>query len=155
MKQPINQNDSTNSDLESTAGIFVRLAAMVYDALLIIAMWMIISAVGTALNDGEAVTPGNPLLSSVLFIVLFMFYAKFWTHGGQTLGMRAWRLKIINLQSGQITLMQCMLRLIMGTVSLATCGLGYFWLLVDKDKLTWHDRFSYTRIVRLPKKDKK
>lgn len=154
MHQPKQSTTEPTTEF-SSASLFVRIAAMLYDGLLILAMWMTITIVGIAINNGIAVEAGNPILSSILFIAVFVFYAKFWTHGGQTLGMRAWRLKIINLQSGQITLIQCMLRLVMAFISLAVCGLGYVWMLVDKDKLAWHDRFSYTRIVRLPKEVKK
>ena len=138
-----------------SASLFVRIAAMVYDGLLILAMWMVITIIAIAINDGTAVEAGNPILSSILFITFFAFYAKFWTHGGQTLGMRAWRLKIVNVQQGQITLVQCLLRLVMAVIGLAAFGLGYIWVFIDKDKLAWHDRFSYTRIVRLPKETKK
>ena len=131
------------------APLYRRLGAMLYDSLVIIAIWMIVGAIGVALNQGEAIE--GPVFSSTLFLVTFLFFAGFWTRNGQTIGMLAWRLRIQTSEGNSITLMQALLRFFTAGVSLLCLGLGYWWMLIDKQGLTWHDRYSETRVVVLPK----
>ncbi|HFD81102.1 MAG TPA: RDD family protein [Gammaproteobacteria bacterium] len=133
------------------AGLFRRLAALFYDTLLLLALWFIATALAVALNGGDAIPAGNPLLSTYLLFIAFFFYGWFWLHGGQTLGMRAWKLQLRNLRPGPITWMQALLRFLVAIPSALLFGLGYLWMLVDRDRLTWHDRFSETCIVQLEK----
>ena len=103
-------------------------------------------------NGGEHVAQHNPFLPSLMFIVLFWFNTHFWRRGGQTLGMRAWRLRLVNDNKGPFTLMQCLVRFLVAIASSLTLFVGYFWVWFDKDGLSWHDRYSNTRIIREPKK---
>ena len=80
-----------------------------------------------------------------------MFYAWFWTHGGQTLGMQAWKLRLQRLDGGPVSLWQALLRFLAAFPSLLLFGLGMLWMLVDRERMTWHDRVSESVIVRLPK----
>jgi uncharacterized RDD family membrane protein YckC len=82
-----------------------------------------------------------------LVAVVIGFYAYFWTHGGQTLGMSAWRLRLVRVDGGKPRLTDALLRLACATVSLAPAGLGLLWVLVDREGLAWHDRWSRTRLV--------
>jgi len=129
------------------AVLWRRLAALFYDSLLLLALWFIATAVMLALNHGDPVPPGL-LLSAYLFISFF-FYGWFWTYGGQTLGMRSWRLQLRNLRPGPVTWLQALLRYMTALPAALLFGLGYLWMLVDKRKLTWHDRYSETCIVQL------
>ena len=72
-------------------------------------------------------------------------------HGGQTLGMRAWRLQLRNLRPGPISWWQVLLRFLVALPSGLLLGLGYLWILVDRKHLSWHDRYSETCIVQLEK----
>lgn len=85
---------SPDSPQMPSAGVLRRLAAMLYDGLLLLAVLFIATALLLPLTHGEAVHAGNPLFSTYLLFVTFLFFAWFWTHGGQTLGMRAWRLRV-------------------------------------------------------------
>ena len=134
------------------ASLLRRLAAILYDGLLLIALLFIAAAVVLPLTGGEAVHSGNPLFTSYLFIVAFVFYAWFWTHGGQTLGMRAWRLRVVRYDGGPISLWQALLRYLVAYVSWVALGAGFWWSLVDREKLTWHDRYSQTKLIVLPKR---
>jgi len=132
------------------AGLLVRLAAMFYDALLLLSVLLIATAIALLVTRGNLSTH-NPFFRTALFLICFAFYAWFWLHGGQTLGMRAWKLRLQNLDGRPITLWQALLRFLAAIPSFAFAGLGFLWMLVDKDKMTWHDRFSESVIVRLPK----
>lgn len=140
-----------SEDSPPHAGLFRRLAALFYDSLLLLAVLFIATAVVLPLSGGEALHAGNPLYSSYLLLVAFFFYSWFWMHGGQTLGMRAWRLQLRGLDGARITWWHLLLRFLVAIASAALLGLGYLWVLVDKRKLSWHDRYSETCIVQLDK----
>lgn len=131
------------------AGLFRRLAALCYDSLLLLALWFIATALLLPFTGGEAVPPNTPVLSAYLLFISLFFYGWFWRHGGQTLGMRAWKLQLRNLRPGPVSWWQVLLRVLVAIPSAALLGAGYLWLLVDKRKLTWHDRYSETCIVCL------
>ena len=135
----------------SNAGPLVRLMAILYDSLLVLGLWFVVGVVFVAVNGGEHADPRNPLLPSMLFIVTFWFNTHFWRRGGQTLGMRAWRLRLLNTTNKPLTLTQCLLRFFVAIPSLLLAGAGYFWIWIDKAKLAWPDRYSETRIIQEPK----
>lgn len=133
-----------------------RLAALLYDSLLLLALWFTTAAVLLAASGGRLSQPDRPswLLigeQASLLVVTFLFWAGFWTHGGQTLGMRAWRLKLVGMDGGTISWPQATRRCLAALLSLAPFGLGYLWILVDPQRRAWHDRLSGTRVVVLPR----
>jgi uncharacterized RDD family membrane protein YckC len=132
----------------SHAGPLVRLAAFFYDALLMLAMWFVIAGVFVAANGGEWNDNATPFLRSLMFLIWIWFNLHFWRRGGQTLGMRSWRLRILSTTGKPLTYIQCLLRLVMAVPSFAIFYLGYIWVLIDKDRLSWHDRYSETRVIR-------
>ncbi|MBX9764005.1 MAG: RDD family protein [Pseudomonadaceae bacterium] len=146
-----------------TAGLSRRLAAIFYDFLLCIALLIIVTFIYKLILMGfygqeqlkqmsdSGALDGDPLLSTVLFMSLFGFFAKFWTHNGQTLGMQVWGLRIQNKDGTAITLWQAMLRFLVAIGSWLLLGLGYFWVIWDKEKRTWHDMYSESQVVHLPK----
>ena len=131
------------------ASFIKRLAAMVYDSLLVLAVLMLVGYIGLAFNNGEAVK--NPWFSSVVFISIYGFFALFWLRSGQTLGMVAWRLRVEDRDGYLITPKQSLWRFLGANISMLAFGLGFFWMLFHKNKLAWHDYWSATRIVQLPK----
>ena len=132
------------------AGLLRRLVAMFYDALLLLSVLLLATALALLLTRG-GLDYHNPFFRSYLFLIWFVFYTWFWTHGGQTLGMQAWKLRLQRREGGPVTLWQALLRSLVAFPSLLLFGLGMLWMLVDRDRMTWHDRFSESVIVRLPK----
>ena len=133
------------------AGLFTRLVAMFYDSLLLLSVLLIATALALLASKGT-LHYHNPFFRTFLFLICFSFYTWFWLHGGQTLGMRAWRLRLQRIDGGPITLWQALLRFMVAIPSLALAGLGLLWILVDRDHLAVHDRISESTIVRLPEK---
>ncbi|MNJ63823.1 RDD family protein [compost metagenome] len=82
---------------------------------------------------------------------LFVFFAKFWTHNGQTLGMQVWGIRIQNKDGTAIDLWQALLRFLIAIMSWLSLGLGHLWMLWDRDKRTWQDIYSESQAVQLPK----
>ena len=74
-----------------------------------------------------------------------------WGRGGQTLGMRPWRLKVVAANGSAPQWGALCMRYTVATLSLLLAGIGFWWAWVDRDQLTWHDRASGTRMVRLSK----
>lgn len=140
----------TDLDNAWPAGLGRRLGAMLYDFLLVVALWMLLGFVAVALNQGEA--NQSPLFHSLLLVSTFVFFAFFWMRGGMTLGMQAWRLRVQTLDGMSITLMQSLVRFVAAGVSLAALGLGYWWVLFDAERRSWPDIASQTRVVVLPRK---
>ena len=105
------------------------------------------------LTDAGALD-GDPLLSTILVFALFGFFAKFWTHGGQTLGMQVWGVRVQNADGSAISLWQALLRFVVSIASWLCLGMGFVWSLIDKRKRSWHDIYSETQLVRVPKQKK-
>lgn len=126
------------------AGLPRRLAAMFYDALLVLAIWMITLLAMVVASGGEPVL-GAPV-QTLLFLEAFTFFAYFWTAAGQTAGMRAWRLRLVSEQGGGVSLHQATLRFAVALVAFGACGIGYFWALIDRQGRTWPDIASNSRV---------
>jgi len=122
---------------------------MLYDALLIVAIWMATLLAWVIANDGDAVA--GLLVQAVLAMELVGFYLYFWSRQGQTLGMTAWRIKLVDTDGRQPTLRQLGIRLAAAPLSAGAVGLGYLWLYVGDARQTWHDRLSKTMVVHIPK----
>ena len=135
-----------------SAGLFRRLAAILYDSLLIIAMWLITTLLLVAfINDGAALQ--GPLFQFGLYFEACLFYSYFWRLRGQTLGMQVWKIKLVSPSLQTLSWQECFARLFFALVSVSMLGLGFIWMLFDPDRLTWHDRASGTRVVLLKKED--
>jgi uncharacterized RDD family membrane protein YckC len=140
-----------------SAGVLRRFGAILYDLLLVIALLFIVTALFLPFTGGEAITPGRSLVveriyQAVLLFVVVVFFCLFWTWRGQTVGMLAWRLRVERSDGTLLTWRDALLRLGGAFVSLAVLGLGYFWIWIDRDRLAWHDRWSGTRVVVVPKR---
>jgi len=83
-----------------------------------------------------------------LLLVAAAFHIWFWTHGGRTLGMQAWRLRLVTDRGEPVGLAAATLRYLVAILSLGLLGLGFWWSLVDPERRTWHDIASRTRLVR-------
>jgi uncharacterized RDD family membrane protein YckC len=127
------------------------LAVMLYDAMLLVSVLLVAAAVAVAFNSGEAIGANNPFFFVYLLGVAFIFYGWFWTHGGQTLGMRAWRVYLISGDSTGINWQQAFLRFVLSIFSWLPLGLGYWWLGLSPDKLSWHDIASGSYLIYSPK----
>lgn len=134
------------------AGLFRRLAAFIYDSLLLIAIYFAIGGVAVAINGGESIPLSWSLAILLVFfpLAIFCFYSWFWRRSGQTLGMQAWRIKLA-FDTSPPPLLLCATRLLVATLSAALLGIGFFWILIDRDRRSWHDIASKSRIILLPK----
>ena len=137
-----------------------RLLALFYDFWPMLAVWMLLSALFNlgyylAGHDARAILETRSVLGAALWLCCWLMtgvYAVFsWSRGGQTLGMRPWRLRLIAINQTTPIRQALIRRYLVGTLSLLLAGLGFWWAWIDRDRLTWHDRASGTRLVRTPK----
>ncbi len=153
------------------ASFLKRILVIVYDALLLtgvilvgyIPVYGLLQILPAPLSTGFI---AETIKILYLVAISFFFYGWFWTHGGQTLGMRAWHLYLIKPDGkfpGWITaairyaVALCSWGLVPGVLYAAgiklwylTIGLGFTWMLLNPRRLAWHDVLSNTRIVRAP-----
>ncbi|GGC06158.1 RDD family protein [Marinobacterium zhoushanense] len=130
-----------------------RLLAMLYDFLILVSIWLGVAIIATAINQGAVDSAmGRAAMQSAQFCFSFLFFAYFWTRNGQTLGMQAWRLRVQTFDGQRLNWTQALIRFLCAIISWLPLGLGYFWMLFSDERLTWHDRWSESCVVSLPKK---
>ncbi len=129
-----------------------RMAAVLYDTLLILACLFLVTIPFIAARGGEPVeVDENLVYQVVVMLVIYTFFAGFWTRSGRTLGMQSWGLQLETRDGSLPSLSAATIRFFAALLSWAPLGLGFFWQLWDKEHLTWHDRLSRTRLVHYPK----
>ena len=143
-----------DQSIDDIVPLWRRLAAASYDALVVLALWFIATAVAMPIAHG-AITPEHPLAELLyrlyILAVGLLFFGGFWVRNGQTLGMLAWRVKVVQAGNGAgITWTQALIRYVVSYLSWVALGLGFWWSLWDRDGKTWHDRLSGTQLVRAP-----
>lgn len=128
------------------ASLARRIGALLYDSLLITALLFLGTVPFVAARGGEPVDPGNLLYQLTLVTIVLSFFVGFWSGYGRTLGMQSWGLRIESVHGGKPSVAQSLARFAAAIVSWLPAGLGFWWQLWDPDSLTWHDRWSNTRL---------
>jgi uncharacterized RDD family membrane protein YckC len=138
-----------NTDQDSSCGLVRRLAAIGYDSLLLSAVLFAATAVLLPFTGGEAIHSGNYFYLLYLIGCSYLYFAWQWTHGGQTLGMRAWKVRLQVLDSGQLDWTIASKRFLLAMLSWLFAGAGFLWALFDTDRLAFHDRYSGSGLFRV------
>ncbi len=128
-----------------------RLLALLYDLFPAIGLWFLVGLLAVTVHGGAAIrsdTPAGWLELFALWAVSGAYAIASWRGGGQTLGMRPWRLRVTAPDGGRASVPALLRRYVIGTLSLLFAGAGFWWALFDRDRLTWHDRASATRMIR-------
>ena len=145
------------------AGLMRRLGAWLYDGLIVIAIEMIAAGIIIAILEALVATgimdygqyidvsdflTRHPvwslLFTAYLAIVWVGFFVYFWTHAGQTLGMRAWKLRIQNPDGTLINYTQALIR-----IATSAFGLSNFAVPIDYKKRGFHNIWAKTDVVVL------
>ncbi len=158
------------------ASIFRRGAAMVYDGLLSFAVAIVSSALTLPFSSGKGATEFSPILTIYFIIVFYIFFGWFWTHGGQTLGMRAWHIKLLKQDDRPVCWTSALIRYLLSLpmwfnwfLVIQVAGnyreipflsvfpnwllfmIAVAWTVFDHIPNNWRDRVSKTKVVYLPK----
>ncbi|HLI17106.1 MAG TPA: RDD family protein [Rhodanobacteraceae bacterium] len=151
---------SSVSTIETTPPrLWRRFAAMLYDLFPLIGLWIIGSAVWMlAFHRGDnlqqlASAVRDPLDLALrdlwLLILAAAYFVASWTRVGATIGMRAWKLKLVRGDGARIGFRIALLRFVLASLSLVILGCGFWYAWFDADRRTWHDRVCGTRMMRL------
>jgi len=129
-------------------GISRRIGAFAYDLILLIALLILAAGIVMPFTKG-AVAAGNIFFQIYIFLVIFLFFGWFWTHGGQTLGMRAWKIRV-ELNTGKnLNWSQAGLRFIL---AIMTFGIGLLWCLWDEKHRSFYDLLAKTQVIKVEKR---
>ena len=128
-------------------GLWRRLGGVLYDGLTLIALWLLASAAFTSVHG--AAEPGWPrlLLQMLSLLVISGYFLWCWTHGGQTLAMRAWGIRVVHADGMPLTPLGAGLRLLLAASGLLAGGITLWWALLDQDGQFLHDRLAKTRLI--------
>jgi uncharacterized RDD family membrane protein YckC len=119
---------------------------MAYESLLLFAVaffagWLFFFASG-----GRDATAGwlRPALQAFIVVVFAAYFLRCWLRGGQTLAMKAWRIRLVDITPGK-----AILRFLFAMILVPT-GISFLWAFFDKEKKFLHDRLAGTRLVQIP-----
>jgi len=127
----------------------VRLASMLYESLLLGSVLFVAGYLFVAVFHGIQSTPAfNPLFRVYLLAIIAAYFLWFWLHGGQTLAMKTWRLRVVGNDGVLLTPKQAVLRFVFALIGVLL-GFGILWALFDRDRQFWHDRMAGTKIIRV------
>ncbi|HLS87082.1 MAG TPA: RDD family protein [Burkholderiales bacterium] len=138
---------ATTEEREIAPSLVRRLASLFYEALVAIAVAFFAGWLFFAATAGRDATEGwlRHALQLLVLVVLAGYYIRSWLRGGQTLAMRAWRIRVMD-----ITPRRALLRFLYALVLVPT-GISILWAFFDRDRQFLHDRLAGTRLVLLPK----
>ncbi|TAK50899.1 MAG: RDD family protein [Betaproteobacteria bacterium] len=138
----------------ATPGLARRLASLLYESLLLFAVgfaatWLFYFASGGRGAEGSART----LLQVFVVAVFAAYFLWCWLRGGQTLAMKAWRIRLVARDGGSLTPAIALARFVLALLLIiAAAGLGLLWALFDRERQFLHDRLAGTRLVLLPRR---
>lgn len=135
---------------DSYCGLFRRMLAISYDLILIIAVLFVATAILLPFTHGNAIHSGNSAYLAYLTAWIYLYFIWHWTHGGQTLGMRAWKIRLLDDNAGPVSWSTANKRFLLAFLSWLFVGSGFLWAALDREGLAFHDRYSRSRLYREP-----
>jgi uncharacterized RDD family membrane protein YckC len=123
---------------------------MLYDTVILLGLLMLASALALPFGDAHKVVFKDFWFTLWILSVCFAYLGGCWRHGGMTVGMRAWRIKLVRDAGGDqvVSWSACLFRFLIGALSISAFGLGILWALVDKKNRGWHDLAAHTLLIR-------
>jgi uncharacterized RDD family membrane protein YckC len=133
---------------ESLPSLRRRLTSMIYESLLILGVLSVSFMLPhLALGWGLGIVAPGWLLLLHVMLVMGIYFVWYWAHGGQTLAMQTWKLKISTPSGVPPAPTLLILRYLLAWPSVLVYGVGIIWALFDRDRQFLHDRLAGTRIV--------
>ena len=143
----------SSNKIPQAVGFFRLAASIFYDAMLLTAV--LFFATFLLLLIPEEIRNTNPLVQilKVLWYLLvsYIYFVGFWLKGGQTPGMKAWKIMLVNMQGDAASTKKATLRFFSAMLSWVLAGTGFLWMIVDRNHLSLHDHLSGSRLVLLKK----
>lgn len=125
-----------------------RLGSMLYDSLLLLGV-LIVGVVVPHILFGfiTGLMVSGAWLWLHVFVLIGIYFIWYWRHGGRTLAMQTWKIKLTDMRGQPPSYASATLRYLLAWPSLLVFGGGILWALVDRDRQFLHDRLAGTQIV--------
>lgn len=131
----------------SAATLRRRFAALIYELLLLAAVWFIAAFVFLTVARAQPHGALRLVFQLYIWLVTAAYFVWFWSHGGQTLAMKTWRIRLVRADGAALTLGQAFVRYALATLGYALAGATIIWAMFDKDRQFLHDRLAGTRLI--------
>lgn len=135
--------------ISSTPGFWRRIICMIYEFLLLLAVLFIASFIFHLIFSDTQAAYFRPLFQLYLLVIMGCYFSWYWTHGGQTLAMQTWKMRLVAADGGSLTKKQAITRYLFALIGIFFFGFGIIWALLDRDRQFLHDRLARTRIIKL------
>ncbi len=123
-----------------------RLAAMLYESLLLFALNMLAGFAYIPIFGGIHGPFQKAVFQLYLLGVMMLYFMVFWKRG-QTLAMKTWRIRLVDVDGGPPSTAQCAARFCLAVPGLLCVGVGFLWALIDPERQFLHDRLCKTRLA--------
>lgn len=133
----------------STPGFWRRIICLIYEFLLLLAILFVASFIFHLIISDTSSAYFRPLFQCYLLVVMGYYFTWFWTHGGQTLAMQTWKMRLTAADGSSLTRKQALIRYLIALIGIFFFGLGIIWALFDRDHQFLHDRLAGTRIIKI------
>ncbi|MDP1951677.1 MAG: RDD family protein [Nitrosomonas sp.] len=133
----------------TTPGFGRRLVSMIYELLLLLAVLFIASFIFHLIFRDTNAVYFRPLFQFYLLVVMGIYFVWFWTHGGQTLAMQTWKMKVVTASGNKLGMRQAITRYLLAVMGVLFLGFGILWALFDRERQYLHDRLAGTRIIKI------
>ena len=133
----------------TTPGFGRRLVSMIYELLLLLAVLFISSFIFHLIFRDTNAVYFRPLFQFYLLVVMGIYFVWFWTHGGQTLAMQTWKMKVVTASGNKLGMRQAITRYLLAVMGVLFLGFGILWALFDRERQYLHDRLAGTRIIKI------
>lgn len=141
-------------------GLLRYFSCLAYEALLLTAWLFILGVLYLALDAlVQHRWPGGALqvpdgvqrtLQQLWYLAgLLGYFVLFWVRGGQTLAMKTWKLRLVSLDGGRVSVLQAVVRFFAAAMGIALLGVTWLWAFGSPQRLWLHDRLSKTLLIRV------
>lgn len=133
----------------NTLSFWRRTLCLIYDFLLFLAIWFVASFIFIMIVQDTNFDYFKPIYQFYSLSVIGIYFIWFWTHGGQTLAMQTWRMRVVAKNGTALSMKQAITRYIFAVIGITSFGIGIIWALFDRDQQFLHDRLAGTRIIKI------
>lgn len=133
----------------STPGFWRRIICLIYESLLLLAILFIASFIFHLIFRDTHTAYFRSLFQLYLLVIMGYYFVWYWTHGGQTLAMQTWKMRLVAVDGSGLTKKQAITRYLLALIGIFLFGSGIIWALFDRDHQFLHDRLAGTRIIKI------
>lgn len=133
----------------NTLSFWRRTLCLIYDFLLFLAIWFVASLIFIMIVQDTNFAYFKPIYQFYSLSVIGIYFIWFWTHGGQTLAMQTWKMRVVAKDGTALSMKQAITRYIFAVIGITSFGIGIIWALFDRDQQFLHDRLAGTRIIKI------